>query len=279
MHMSNYFFGFRPLVHFLGRGRFYLEAKTTGAGAILLLKGRKPTYIEWLNKYHINEFLRKIQKTSRFRELILEKVSMIYGLLMVEEEEKNNYNNIIQNNNNYIESLLKHIELLQTSLANEEEAKRRMLLRYIHIAKDNAMLSYTIQQNTTTYTTNTHKNTSTTVPGATGSGAVPASSVPVSIDYYRQGGILQLPDSNITDEEMHALSALLRNDTSITELYLRNNFITDDGARALGMYIVYYICPCICVYYICVFTVYMLCVYCLYALVNACLSFMLLLCA
>ena len=234
----------------LGRGRFYLEAKTTGAGAILLLKGRKPTYIEWLNKYHINEFLRKIQKTGRFRELILEKVSMIYGLLMVEEEEKNNYNNIIQNNNSYIESLLKHIELLQASLANEEEAKRRMLLRYIHIAKDNAMLSYTIQQNTTTYTTNshsnttnnTHNNTSTSVPGATGSGAVPGSAVPVSIDYYRQGGILQLPDSNITDEEMHALSALLRNDTSITELYLRNNFITDDGARALGRY------TCICVY-------------------------------
>ena len=241
---------FVHLSGFLGRGRFYLEAKTTGAGAILLLKGRKPTYIEWLNKYHINEFLRKIQKTSRFRELILEKVSMIYGLLMVEEEEKNNCNNIIQSNNNYIESLLKHIELLQTSLANEEEAKRRMLLRYIHIAKDNALLSYTIQQNTTTYMTNTHKNTSTSVPGATGSGAVPGSAVPVSIDYYRQGGILQLPDSNITDEEMHALSALLRNDTSITELYLRNNFITDDGARALGMYM-YAVCLC----YVCLLTV------------------------
>jgi len=48
------------------------------------------------------------------------------------------------------------------------------------------------------------------------------------------GGVLQLPESNITDEEIHALSALLRNNTSIDELNLRGNNITDDGARALG---------------------------------------------
>lgn len=73
------------------------------------------------------------------------------------------------------------------------------------------------------------------------------------------GGVLQLPESNITDEEIHALAALLRNNTSIDELNLRGNnneyimyiwfvffskpdvciawignSITDDGARALG---------------------------------------------
>eukprot|EP01034_Spumella_vulgaris_P025554 gene25554-32024_t len=48
------------------------------------------------------------------------------------------------------------------------------------------------------------------------------------------GGVLQLPESNITDEEIHALAALLRNNTSIEELNLRGNNITDDGARALG---------------------------------------------
>ena len=45
------------------------------------------------------------------------------------------------------------------------------------------------------------------------------------------GGVLQLPESNITDEEIHALSALLRNNTNIDELNLRGNNITDDGAR------------------------------------------------
>ena len=72
-----------------GRGRFYLEAKTTGAGAILVLKGRKPLYTEWLDKQKINEFLRKAQKTTRFREMMIEKLAMIFGLFMVEEEEKN----------------------------------------------------------------------------------------------------------------------------------------------------------------------------------------------
>jgi hypothetical protein len=48
------------------------------------------------------------------------------------------------------------------------------------------------------------------------------------------GGILQLPESNISDEEVHALAALLRNNNNIVECNLRNNNITDDGARALG---------------------------------------------
>ena len=48
------------------------------------------------------------------------------------------------------------------------------------------------------------------------------------------GGVLQLPESNISDEEIHALAALLRNNTSIDEVNLRGNKITDDGARALG---------------------------------------------
>jgi len=41
-------------------------------------------------------------------------------------------------------------------------------------------------------------------------------------------------ESNITDEEVHALAALLRNNTSIDEVNLRANKISDDGARALG---------------------------------------------
>jgi hypothetical protein len=53
--------------------------------------------------------------------------------------------------------------------------------------------------------------------------------------------VLNLPESNISDEEIHALAALLRNNTNIEELNLRGNIITDDGARALGMYIYLYV--------------------------------------
>jgi hypothetical protein len=58
--------------------------------------------------------------------------------------------------------------------------------------------------------------------------------------------VLQLPESNISDEEIHALAALLRNNTNIEELNLRGNIITDDGARALGIYD--YICVYISIY-------------------------------
>ena len=48
------------------------------------------------------------------------------------------------------------------------------------------------------------------------------------------GGVIQLAESGIGDEEVHALAALLRGNQNITELNLRANVITDEGARALG---------------------------------------------
>ena len=71
-----------------GRGRFYVEAKTIGGGSLLVLRGRKPLYREWLEKHGVNEFLKRAQKTTRFRDLVVERLSGCFGLLMVEEEEK-----------------------------------------------------------------------------------------------------------------------------------------------------------------------------------------------
>lgn len=48
------------------------------------------------------------------------------------------------------------------------------------------------------------------------------------------GGVIQLAESGIGDEEVHALAALLRGNGNITELNLRANVVTDEGARALG---------------------------------------------
>ncbi|CAM9735125.1 unnamed protein product [Ectocarpus sp. 4 AP-2014] len=47
-------------------------------------------------------------------------------------------------------------------------------------------------------------------------------------------GIIQLPESGVTDEEVHAIAALLRGNSTIAELNLRGNEITDEGASALG---------------------------------------------
>ena len=176
-----------------GRGRFYVEVKSVGGGSLLLLRGRKPLYREWLERNGINDFLKRAQKTVRFRDMAVEKMAGMLGLLMVEEEEKNQISIEIQARDKQLDHLQKKLVFVQESLATEEDAKRRMLLRYIHAVKEHAM--------------------------AVNEGS---------------GGVLQLPESNISDEEVHALAALLRNNTNIDELNLRGNNISDDGARALG---------------------------------------------
>lgn len=176
-----------------GRGRFYVEVKTIGGGSMLLLRGRKPLYREWMDKQCVNDFLKRCQKTTRFRDMIIEKIASLYGLLMVEEEEKNKIIVEVQSRDKLIDHLQKKLIYVQDCLATEEDAKRRMLLRYIHAIKEQAASS---------------------TDGL--------------------GGVLQLPESNVSDEEIHALAALLRNNMSIEELNLRGNNISDDGARALA---------------------------------------------
>jgi len=50
-----------------------------------VLRARKPLYREWLEKHGVNDFLKRAQKTTRFRDLVVEKFAAVYGLLMVEE--------------------------------------------------------------------------------------------------------------------------------------------------------------------------------------------------
>lgn len=185
-----------------GRGRFYVKAKSFGGGSLLLLSARKPSYKEWLDSHGVNEFLKKAQKTTRFRDIIIDKFSSVYGLLMVEEEEKNQLAEQISKQNVQLEHQQKKLNHMQDNLAIEEDAKRRMLLRYIHAVKEHAMANAASNE----------------AQGITGS----------------SGGILQLPESNLGDEEIHALAALLRNNFSIEEVNLRNNQVSDDGARALA---------------------------------------------
>ena len=47
-------------------------------------------------------------------------------------------------------------------------------------------------------------------------------------------GRVNLPESNLGDEEVHAIAAMLRDNITIEELQLRRNNISDDGARAIA---------------------------------------------
>lgn len=178
-----------------GRGRFYLESKTLSGGTILSLKGRKTGYKDWLDARGLNDFLKRAQNTAKFRELAVEKMGALCGLLMVEEEERSRvFEELrqLQESADHQKQLTAHAHAL---LSAEEDAKRRMLLRYIHVIKEFSVLS---------------------------------------LAQGGDGGHLQLPESNISDEEVIALSALLKDNTTIRELNLRGNSIGDDGARSLA---------------------------------------------
>lgn len=178
--------------------------KSIGGGSLLLLRARKPIYREWLDKHGINDFLKRSQKTAKFRDLVVDKVGQLCALFMCEEEEKQKYQNEMDRFKSEYDILQKKFDYSQSILAVEEDAKRRMLLRYIHSIKENTALSSQYQ----------------------GNGEKPSN--------MNNGGTLVLPESNISDEEVHAIAAILRNNSSISEINLKGNIITDHGAHALA---------------------------------------------
>jgi hypothetical protein len=124
-----------------GRKRFFVDAKLISGGSLLLLKGRKPAYKEWLDKHGTNDFLKRAQKSQRFKDIMVEKIAQLYSLLMVEEEEKASLLETIESRDNTMEHLQNKMIYIQDGLAVEEDAKRRMLLRYIHSVKEQASSS------------------------------------------------------------------------------------------------------------------------------------------
>jgi len=195
-----------------GRGRFYTELKPSLG--IMLLKGKKNHHRAWLEKHDANGFLKRAQKTTRFKELAIERIGQVYALLMVEEEDRERVESELRQREEHIEHLSRKTAYLQDRLGSEEDAKRRTLLRYVNAVKAAA-------GGAGTKATGLH-GTGTSM-GADDTGVVSAG-----------GGVVQLPESGLTDEEVHAVAALLRSNTSIVELNLRGNLITDEGARALS---------------------------------------------
>lgn len=47
------------------------------------LSGRKPQYRDWLEKYQANAFLKKAQKSQRFKDIMVEKVGKIVVLVFI----------------------------------------------------------------------------------------------------------------------------------------------------------------------------------------------------
>jgi hypothetical protein len=58
-----------------GRGIFYIESRP--AQGVLLAKGMRESHKEWLEKSDLNGFLRKAQRSTRFKEMAIEKLCQV----------------------------------------------------------------------------------------------------------------------------------------------------------------------------------------------------------
>lgn len=179
-------------------GRFLLDATATD---LILLKGKTSQFRAWLDAREVNKLLKRAQSCSNTKEMLIELLARCYGMMMVQEEIKYNLQSEMGGREEQVEHLGRKCTLMQEKLESEEEAKRRTLLRYVHAVKSAA-------------------------PGKHGAEKQMLASKAL--------GTIQLPESAISDEELHAIAALLRCDNTIQELTLRNNMITDDGAHALA---------------------------------------------
>ena len=92
-----------------------------GGGSILLCAAQA-LYREWLEK-RANDFLKRSQKTTRFRDLVVERLGDTLGLLMVEEEDKKQVADEMQARETQLEHVQRKMTFLQDLLAVEEDAK------------------------------------------------------------------------------------------------------------------------------------------------------------
>ena len=168
-----------------GKGRFYTDPKPTQG--MIFIKAKRASAKKILDRLDINGFLKRAQRSTKYKELVTEKLSHILGLLNVEEDDHKQTCASLQNRVDQVGHLADKLSMIQNTLSDEEESKRRTLLRYVQVVKN-----------------------------------------------HTENGSIQLADGGVGDEEMHALSALIRGSTNIRELHLQNNSISDSGARALA---------------------------------------------
>jgi len=185
-----------------GRLRFSVDNKPTIG--VLALKGQSSKDRMWLEESCCNIFLRKAFKNRNTEELLVKKLAELYGMNLTLEEMNSWLRQEVKRRKEELETIKKKMIIIYNRLGLEEEAKRRILLRYINAVKASVSLGE---------------------PGCEKD----------RIEVGRVGaGQIRLPESNLTDEEVHAIAAMLQENQTIVELNLQGNRITDDGCRAIA---------------------------------------------
>ncbi|KAG5182590.1 leucine rich repeat protein [Tribonema minus] len=256
-----------------GRGIFYVESKPTQG--LMLARCRRESHRAWLDRCDLNGFLKRAQRSTRFKELAVERLCHVHALLLVEEEERAAA---------AAEGRARAPRSSRTSRARTATCWTACRARRTPSAARCSVVDVPydavraeLVQLTARYV-HAVKSSSAARPadgaGAPGpEGAQPGANASGSSG-SGGGGIIQLPESGVTDEErcahhaptsrcprlaaciltlfvllpprrhrrrccrrrrqVHAIAALLRGSTAIAELNLRGNAVTDEGARALA---------------------------------------------
>jgi hypothetical protein len=201
-----------------GRGVFHLESKPSQG--LVLVRGRRAPYREWLEKRDVNGFLRRAQRTpQRFKEMIVERLCQTYALLMAEETQRIQREADLEERGDQLRSSERKSAHLQKLLATEEDAKRRTLLRYIHAVKASAGVG--------------GKGCVITLPEA-GIGDEEMHAIAALLRGSTSIAELGLRGNSITDEGARALAAVLCGKCAIRSVDLRGNQISKQGVRALA---------------------------------------------
>ncbi|OQS00936.1 hypothetical protein THRCLA_05811 [Thraustotheca clavata] len=177
-------------------GRFFVECRASHGG-LLVIKPKRSTNgcQEYLDKLGINSFLKWAQKQSNIKQRLVEKIAVMVHQLMTSEEATLSVQETLASKQDHLDHVGKKAQWLQERLNVEEEAKRKTLIRYVHEIKSRQA---------------------------------------VAADNSSIKQALKLPESGIGDEEVHAIAALLRTNSTIHELQLQSNSITSEGARAIA---------------------------------------------
>eukprot|EP00949_MAST-11_sp_MAST-11-sp1_P002944 g2944.t1 len=153
-----------------------------------------------LKKMQVNEFLRYIAKRpqEKFLPLCVEKFAQILGALRVTESlgaaKARRAQQLTDRLRSELDMMRRKANQIADKLFGEEEAKRKALVKYLREV------------------VSTRKSSG---------GAHPTAAI-------------NLADSGISDEEIHALVAVLTANDKVAQLDLRNNRVTDVGTRALA---------------------------------------------
>lgn len=116
-----------------GRLRFFIESKPTLG--IFSFKAKCPKDRQWLEANDCNLFMRKANKSKNKQDLLLHKIAETYGIILTCEEKVEELQKEERDRKLDVEKLEMKLKYLHDKLSQEEDSKRRTLLRYINAVK------------------------------------------------------------------------------------------------------------------------------------------------